>query len=263
MVISDVYLKNRKERRLLAAIAAVMKVKGKIVSVVCLLGLFLSGCGQGQDNDSALAAVNKNIPEDDGFYKENEPVRGEDYTENADKDEYLPENEAADRMEEPENGHIITHNPNYRAPARVPDSSKGADGYVFDGAFIYQIPEGYTDSIIDGSLVYVLEEEKGSHSIYIYTEDIAGLYPEDVLSDYDISVKETFGINAVSDEKEYNGLTFTHYLYDDLSGEEHGFINVFVHASNAGFIYVELYDGSAVYDEAKMNQLMDSISLTH
>lgn len=31
-------------------------------------------------------------------------------------------------------------------------------------------------------------------------------------------------------------------MYDDLGGGEYGFINVFVHASNGGFIYVEFYD---------------------
>lgn len=253
--------KIRKERRRQAAVRAAMKGKGNIIFGLCIIGLFLSGCGQEQENDSALTAVNVNITEEDDQLKEKGLVYGVDYIEDAVIDDNLQDEEASSPAEESENGHVIAHNPDYQAPALMSESTKGADGKIIDGAFSYKIPEGYIDSIVDGSLVYVLEEEKGSHSIYIYTEDISELKPEDVLADYDISVKETFGLNAVSDVREYNGLEFTHYMYDDLGGEEHGFINVFVYAGSNGFIYIEFYDHSGVYDEADVELFMNSISL--
>lgn len=234
-------------------------MKKWIVYGLCLLCFMVTGCGGGTKNDSALAAIG------DGDHEE-ENVSWEDIHTETDSNDSIVQDDVLNAQEEgalaePENGHIIAHNPDYRAPVFTAENIRDSNGVVIDGSFSYMIPENFSEAVIDGSLIYVLDEDKGSHSIYVYTEDISGSYPEDALAGYDISIKEEFGSPGESGIEEYNGLKYSHYLYDENNDGEHGFINTYVFANETGLIYIEFYDTATVYDMADIKEFMNHVYL--
>ena len=234
-------------------------MKKLIVCWLCLLCFATAGCGKNMDNESALEAI------EDGFYEEPEDS-WETGTEPEIEDESritwengVKSGNEEIELNEPENGHIIAHNPEYLAPVYTPDHRRESNGMIIDGSFSYVIPEDYLDTVIGGSLIYVMDEDKGSHSIYVYTEDILGLNSKEVLEGYDKSIKDEFGEIEEEDIEEHNGLEYNHYLYDQAYDSEHGFVNIYVFANETALIYIEFYDTATVYDEAVIREYMDDI----
>ena len=116
-------------------------MKKLIVCWLCLLCFATAGCGKNMDNDSALEAI------EDGFYEEPEDS-WETGTEPEIEDESritwengVNSGNEEIELNEPENGHIIAHNPEYLAPVYTPDHRRESNGMIIDGSFSYVIPE--------------------------------------------------------------------------------------------------------------------------
>ena len=156
--------------------------------------------------------------------------------------------------EDPVYGHFIRHNENY--VDTVSTSVVPMGKYCS-----YTIPEGYVESILDGSLVYSKDSgtEGDKHSLFVYAEGTAGSSVEDVLADYDVTIKETFGKDCTSGEEEHNGMTFNHYLYDVNDNGYHMYTNIYTYADEKAVIYVEFYDSVSSYDDSVLKDFMDSI----
>lgn len=231
-------------------------MKKLIACGLCLFCFIIASCGTDKENASALTAIDSNGKASWEATSEQKTV---------DKSRSILEEEEGDEEEgllvEPENGHIIVHNPEYRAPVYTTTHSKDSDGTIKDGAFSYKIPKDYTETVVGGNLVYVMDEENGSHSVYVYTEDISGLDPKEVIDGYDSSIKDEFGETDQSDMETYNGLEYRHYLCDGADSGEHGFVNIYVLADETALIYIEFYDTATVYDEAVIKEFMNNIFL--
>lgn len=156
--------------------------------------------------------------------------------------------------EDPVYGHFIRHNENYVDTVSTSVVPMGK-------YYSYSIPEGYVESIIDGSLVYSKDSgtDGDKHSLFVYTEGVGEASPEDVLSEYDVTIKETFGKDCTSGEEEHNGMTFNHYLYDVNDSGYHMYTNIYTYADEKAVIYVEFYDSVSTYDDSVLKDFMDSI----
>lgn len=246
-----------------------MKRKCLVVAVVMFV---LTGCGA--SNESALD-MNTTVTNEVMKKSETEELKDtsqEEIVNSEDSDVYIEAqtntefegttdtvsmNEETDsnvtEEEDPEYGHFIRHNENYE--------DKDSSSYVpMDAYYSYVIPEGYIESIQDGSLVYSKEEsDANKHSLYVYTEGIAGADKEVVFANYDTTIKETFGEDCTVDEEEHNGMNFQHYLYDRNDNGYHMYANIYFYVDDNALIYVEFYDSVSSYDDKVLKDFMDSI----
>lgn len=243
----------------------IMKKKCFYAGIVVSM-LVLAGCGK--ENESALALdtdVTKEVQGDSVAGNEKEEpqkieqeVAATDDTETVQQDVTQVAAEGADfahTQEDPVYGHFIRHNENYV------DTS--ATSVVPMGMYYsYEIPDGYIESIKDGNLVYSKEggDIADNHSLFVYTEGIGDVSKEDVLSKYDVNIKEVFGEDCTSGEEDHNGMSFNHYLYDVNDNGYHMYTNIYTYSDDRAVIYVEFYDSVASYDDRILQDFLNSIT---